>query len=317
MTSQHSDFLLGLAKLIKILPKIHLPMQDCENCPYNSFLYKSKDCYLCYSSSFLESCFYLNSSSSDKDCADCEYINRCELCYECIDSQGCYNCDFCRDCKNCTDCNFCYDCLGCRNCFGCVGLRKKEYYIFNQKYSKEDYRKKLLEAKRLPRLEIEKKVQSLRLNYSHPPMRLLNAENTFGDYVENAKNCYMAFDAEKIEDCFYVYDEIVGLKDCTDCTHIQDCQFCYNLMSAYQCYNVDSSWWIVNCRDCEYGFCNNGCSNCFGCVNIRRKEYYILNKPYSKDGYFKKTREIKADLGKRGLYGKYLIMDAVELAQTL
>lgn len=82
------DFVLELAKLIKTTPKLCLPMQECENSPYNSFLYRSKDCYLCYSSSYLESCFYLDTCSSNKDCVD--------------GALGCYNCNFCQDSKNCT-----------------------------------------------------------------------------------------------------------------------------------------------------------------------------------------------------------------------
>lgn len=167
------------------------------------------------------------------------------------------------------------------------------------------------------RSEVEKKIKELRLRFPHPPMRLLNAEGTSGDYIDNSKNCYMCFNVERAEDCAYIYDEIVDLKDCFDCTHIQDCQFCYNLMSAYKCYNVDSSWWMVNCHDCEYGICNNGCNDCFGCINVIRKEFYILNQPYSKGNYFKKVAEIKMDLSKKKLHGKYLVMDAVELAQTL
>ncbi|MDD3687965.1 MAG: hypothetical protein PHE56_14545, partial [Bacteroidales bacterium] len=33
-------------------------------------------------------------------------------------------------------CNFCEY---CKNCFGCVGLRRKEYCIFNKQYTKEEY----------------------------------------------------------------------------------------------------------------------------------------------------------------------------------
>ena len=127
----------------------------------------------------------------------------------------------------------------------------------------------------------------------------------------------MAFHAEKSQDCGYIYDEIVNLKDCWDCTHIQDCQNCYNLMSAFNCYNVDSTWWAVDSSDCAYGFCVLSSQNCYGCVYLKRKQYHILNKPYQKEEYFKKIAEIEADLRARGLHGKYLVMDAVELARTL
>lgn len=311
------NFVLELAKLIKINPKLCLPTDKCENSPYNSFLFSSKDCHLCFSSSFLESCLYVDTGSHNKDCVDCAYINKCELCYECTDVTYSYNCDFCKDCKNCVDCAHCFECQGCTNCFGCIGLRKKEYHIFNKRYTKEEYFKKSAELKKLPVPEILARRETERARFPHPPMHILNSENCIGDYILNSKNCFMAFNAEKSQDCAYVYDEILQLKDCVDCTHIQDSEFCYNLMSAYDCYNVDSSWWAVGSRDCEYGFCILQCANCFGCVNLKYKKYHILNKPYSKEEYDKKVREIKDVLRKNNQHGKYLLMDAVELVKTL
>lgn len=311
------DFILELAKLVKTTPKLCLPMQENENCPYNSFLYRSKNCHLCFSSSYLESCLYLDTSSHNKDCIDGAFLNHCELCYECIHCDGCYSCSFCQDCKNCTDCMFCYECQGCNNCFGCVGLRKKEFFIFNERYSKEDYLKKLPELKKMAPSQIRAKLEQLRLSFPHAQMHMLNCENVFGDYIKNSRNCYMCFHVEGAQDCAYMYDEIVNTKDCFDCTHIQDCELCYNTMSASECYNVDCSWWTTGSSDCMYCFCLQGSKNCFGCVYAQHKEFYILNQPYQKTEYFKKVAEIKDDLNKKGLHGKYLVMDAVELARTL
>lgn len=311
------DFVLELAKLIKQTPKHHLPMQDCENCPYNSFLYKSKDCYLCFSSSFLETCFYLDNSNKNRDCVDCDYITNCELCYESIDCNNSYNCNFCRDCKNCIDSDFCYECYGCRSCFCCVGLNKKEFFIFNQKYSPEQYPKEVAKIRRLGMDFILEKQNKLRKTFPHPYAHVIGCENSFGDYLFNAKNCYMCFNAEKSQDSIYCFDEATELKDCVDCSHVLNSELVYNSVSIAGCYNINCSWWAVNSNNCEYGFCNIGCGNCFGCVNIKRREYNILNQQHSKEDYFKKTAEIKDDLRKRGLHGKYLVMDAVELAKTL
>jgi len=41
----------------------------------------------------------------------------------------------------CLNSEYCFNCHGCNNIFGCVGLRKKNYCIFNKQYSKEDYEK--------------------------------------------------------------------------------------------------------------------------------------------------------------------------------
>src|SRR3989344_1177683 len=35
---------------------------------------------------------------------------------------------------------FSRDCHDCNDCFGCVNLRSKQYYIYNQPYTKESYK---------------------------------------------------------------------------------------------------------------------------------------------------------------------------------
>ncbi|MBU0627022.1 hypothetical protein KKG31_00005 [Patescibacteria group bacterium] len=38
-----------------------------------------------------------------------------------------------------TNAYYCVNCHGCHNIFGCIGLRNKEYCIFNKQYTKEEY----------------------------------------------------------------------------------------------------------------------------------------------------------------------------------
>ena len=37
--------------------------------------------------------------------------------------------------------SYCINCHGCTDCFGCIGLKKKQYCIFNKQYTKEEYEK--------------------------------------------------------------------------------------------------------------------------------------------------------------------------------
>ncbi|OGZ85424.1 MAG: hypothetical protein A2599_02275 [Candidatus Staskawiczbacteria bacterium RIFOXYD1_FULL_39_28] len=46
---------------------------------------------------------------------------------------------FCMTVYGCHDATYSFNCHGCGNIFGCIGLRNKEYCIFNKQYSKEDY----------------------------------------------------------------------------------------------------------------------------------------------------------------------------------
>ena len=49
---------------------------------------------------------------------------------------------FCYDCySNCIDLEYCISCHSSSHLFGCVGLRKKQYCIFNKQYMKEEYEK--------------------------------------------------------------------------------------------------------------------------------------------------------------------------------
>jgi len=63
-----------------------------------------------------------------------------ELLYEAFDSgvEGSRQ-SFCMTVYGCHDATYCFNCHGCGNIFGCIGLRNKEYCIFNKQYSKEEY----------------------------------------------------------------------------------------------------------------------------------------------------------------------------------
>ena len=41
----------------------------------------------------------------------------------------------------CNDVRYCYNCTGSSNLFGCIGLRNKNYCIFNKQYTKEEFEK--------------------------------------------------------------------------------------------------------------------------------------------------------------------------------
>jgi hypothetical protein len=48
---------------------------------------------------------------------------------------------------------------------------------------------------------------------------------------------------------------------------------------------------LVHSHYCDLCF---NCENCFGCVGLRKKEYCILNKQYTKDEYEKAVPKIIA-----------------------
>ncbi len=300
-------------------PKLMAPTSKCENCEYNVFLFASKDCYMCRGASYMERCFYCYTSAKNTDCSDLSFSMNCELGYECIDCDHMYNCNHCQKSHSCTDCEHCYDCRNCTNCFGCAGLRQKNYHIFNKPVSKDEYAMELKKAKSLPPDEIIRRIEELKRAIPHQALYGSGNEHVAGDFVNNSKNCYYAFNTDGSEDCAYTFDEIINCKDCVDITHTHNSELCYQTSSCDRGYNCNFVFWSESCTNCEYCYCLMNCSDCFMCTNLRGKKYHILNEPYEKDAYFKKITEIKEQLKNGGIYGQHLIylalQDTPEVAQ--
>ena len=77
----------------------------------------------------------------------------------------------------------------------------------------------------------------------------------------------------------------------------------YNLKFCANCWPA--------CRDSEYCIDLFSCSNCFGCVGLKKKEYCILNKQYTKEEYLVLVEKIKKHMDempyedKQGIIYKY------------
>jgi len=108
------------------------------------------------------------------------------------------------------------------------------------------------------------------------------------------KNCYLVFNSDNNEDCMYsTYLE--RSKNSLDLYMADMCERCYDSSNLFKDFNVRFS---SNCNECiDVSFSKNciGCSNCFGCVNLRNKSYCIFNEQYSKEEYTKKIKEF--DMG--------------------
>lgn len=288
----------------KTSPRQGMLILKSVNSDYTAYCAGNKNCYLLIGSEHDEDCIYGNWIYHSRNCVDCDFIFKCELCYQCIDDENCYNCDTCQDCTTCTDCSHCYDCKSCRNCFGCVGLRNKQFQIFNEQFSKEEY---FATIKRLRNDEQSlDKFENLKKTTPRLFAHVADNENSVGDYLYHSKNSYACFDGKKLEDCAYMTSAI----ECKDCYDMSNnyfgCELSYEVMSSIELYNCNFCNFCYNCRDLEYcEHCYNS-KNCFGSFFLQRKEFYIFNEPYSKENYFKKLAEIKDAMRRDGSYGKHL-----------
>jgi len=112
-----------------------------ENCT-GDYLINCKDAQHCYDSMSIWDGKYCNQIFiKAKDCIDCDECGEAELvCESVIAGYGSYDIRFSLCClhQN-TSLTYCNHCFHCKNLFGCAGLNRKEYHIFNKKYSPEEY----------------------------------------------------------------------------------------------------------------------------------------------------------------------------------
>lgn len=291
--------------LIYSLPHLAVHNFRCENSDYSDQLNDSINAYVCFNGYGLEDCYYLTDSRFSKDCVDMTYSNKCELCYECIDCEECYNSDFCRDCERCRDLKWCFDCFGCKNCFGCIALKGKEFYIFNEKYSKDEYEKKLKEVEKMPMGNLLEKLKELSYRCPMLAVKIRKCENCSGNYVYDSKNSNFVFKGHGLEDSVYITDSD-KLKDCADADMSFKSELLYEAIEDTDNYNCNFMYWCATCHDCEYVMYCFDCKNCFGCFNLHHKKYMILNKEYGKDEYFELVDAIKVELREMRNYKNFL-----------
>lgn len=274
------------------------------NTKYTNNSSYQKNCFMTIYADYDEHCAYTVLTTKDKDCLDCYRARESELCYECVGIYKCYNCMWSEELESCVNCYFCQSCYGCMDCIGCVNLRNKSYYIFNKKYTKEEYFEKLkeLQIDNYENQQVIKKeaedfwIKSPKRSYHGNGLNI----NVSGEYVYESKNTHDAFLVTGAEDSRFIqYISIGGAKDCYDYTGWGD-----NSSLLYECYIVGqgaynnkfcSECW-PNAQNLEYCYyCVQG-KDCFGCVNLKRKQYCILNKQYTKEEYLKLKEKIIADM---------------------
>ncbi len=294
-------------ELFTKVPRVGVLSRNSQNSDYTNCEEQNKNCYLTFGGAYSEDCMYSNFELYCKNCVDCSYVHGCELCYECVELENCYHCFYLSDSQNCSDCFFGNDLIGCHDCFGCKGLRNKKYYIFNEPYSEEDYKKKVAEL--LPKIRaaevqarFQELVQSVPTKFAH----ITNCENSTGGYLSNSQNCHWCFDAKNGKDSMYVtFGE--SFKDVLDCNvSYVGTELVYNSQSVclsasfVRCSNF--SWNISfsdYCDSCHYS------KNLFGCVGLKHKEYCILNKQYTKEEYEALISQIIEKMKASGEWGEF------------
>jgi len=302
-------FLAQLKELAEKTPYTALETEylTLKNCDYSNALAFSKNCTLAIWADYCENVYHSSILNTAKDTADSLRIfYGTELCYGSIGIDKSYRIFYSQECADCTDVWFSRNCYGCMNCVGCVNLRGASYRIFNEQYSKEEYFKKLEELKLDTRSGIEAFKKEADQFWKKFPYRFYTGNslnvNVTGEYVYESRNCKDVYNCGGGENCRYCqFLTVHSTKDCMDYSGwgngaelLYDCTAMGNNVSN----SKFSAYCFPDVVNSEYCLWSIASKNNFGCVNLKRKSYCILNKQYSKEEYEKLKEQIIEDMKK-------------------
>lgn len=303
-------FFEQMHELIQKVPRLSTIVVNSENSDYTAMTLQARNCYLSSRLADDEDIYYTYLAANSKDCMDSYNLTQCELCYECIDMRQCYGCFFSEQCRGSFDLWFCKDMSGCRNCFGCIGLVQKEYCFFNEQLSKADYEKRVsewwdgspeaLDRCRHAFIEHQKK-------YPVRALMVFNSEQTTtSSYIFESRNIEKSFDIVSSEDGFHS-TQSEYCRDIMDTDMAYKGELCYQHMSLGTSQNIFFSFCSMGGNSNIFYSIEmfNGSQNCFGCVGMKKAQYCILNKPYSKEDYEALFPRIIAHMQKTGEWGYY------------
>lgn len=289
------------------VPQIQLNNSRSINSEYTNQSHDNKNCYLLVACSNNENCYYGMWNEYCKNCCDCLYLEKSELCYEVLNGKNCYKCLYSENLENCSDCIFCKNCIGCRNCFGSMNLRNKEYFFQNEKCTKKEYLQKI-EKLNFTNYDAVAKLKNKFKEFTHKfPHKYYNGkniQNSTGDYLQEVKNTFASYNCCYCEDIKYCYD-VWNAKICYDLTEtiknersvqLEGCNTTFNCAFGMK---LDNSYNLFYCSHCY------SCNNCFGCVGLRNSNYCILNKKYSKEEYEDMRGRIIKKLKETREWGEY------------
>src|SRR3989344_1044812 len=115
-----------------------------------------------------------------------------------------------------------------------------------------------------------------------PSLNNIYTSNVNSEYCNTCsyvKNCYLCFNSDFSEDCAYTC-YLEKSKLCYDVDHAILSERCYDSMGLFKCYGVKYCADLMECVNVQFSRDLKNCSDCFGCINLRSKQYCIFNKQY-------------------------------------
>jgi len=303
------SFFQQMSELIASVPQIALLNTQTENSEFCHRIYDGRNNYMSIIALYApENLLYTYYTMTCKDSTDTAFNQYCELCYETIDAEHCYNCLYGLRIRNCKDSYFLEDCIGCTNCFGCKNLHQKQYCIFNEQKTKDEY-DQFIQSCAFGSLSAVKKMRKecddFFLKLPNRPKMMIDAEGVTGADVYHCRDSielYDWYESERMTFC------ALGEKshDCMDCYGMGYGEFCYDSITIQYTNHSLFCATVINTNDLIYCYeCYADSSSCFGCSSMKKGKYCILNKQYSKDEYEELVPKIIEHMQSTGEWGEF------------
>ncbi len=297
------------------------------NSDYSNNAGDLKNCYLCFNVNNGEDCAYgvrFNRMKNSYSFGTCSTSDNCYETFNITDSSRVQDSV---DCADAFDVICSIDCRNCQDCVGCVGLRNKSYHIFNKPYSKEAYTEKLKElniGSFASREKIKERMFELYRTFPRKYMHTMKCDDVSGEYIWGSKNVHNSWlilksqDVKYSQDTRYIsdtHDTLVGLELDSAYENTASGLKSSQMKFTFECHPGN--------LDVEYSaYCSNS-SHLFGCVGLRKKQYCIFNKQYTKEEYEVLKEKIIEQMkevpymdaqGRRYLYGEFFPIEFSPLA---
>ena len=279
-------------ELFKKVPQVNLNGHASNiDSPYVNYVVQVKNCHFCFGGGFSENIMFSNLGIECKDSAEIYFSTNCEFCYEILNCQKCYKVYFGNNLKDCLNSYFLQDCVNCSDCIMSCNLKNKTFYYKNEQLTKEEYSKKKDEFL----IKLQNNPNSLKHEYKEfiikQPKRFANiykSESCTGDNITESKNIINSFGIKKGENCKNCVEVLNQVKDIYDGNSIgMNSQNMYEILTGSV--NVSDAFFSCvirnNSININYSYFITSSSNLFGCVGIKKGQYMILNKQYTKEEY--------------------------------
>ncbi len=295
-------FFIQYRELLNATPMAAVFIGKSINTEYGNHVGEAKNCYLVSASWDAEDILYSVLANKVKNLMDCYAITDSEYCYESVSLLKSNRVFFSDQVTACTDCAFLFDCKNCDNCFLSSNLRNKQYVFENVQYTKAEYSEKIKEynlAAYSNIVKAMKRFSEIKNAAIHRYANLINSEESTGNNLRSCFNVKYGFSVfDGVKDSRYIINTLVNSYDLYDGYGIGvnaerlyesvDCGdtaavllFC---IAVWNSYNME---YCINCHNS---------SNLFGCVGLRKKQYCIFNKQYSKEEYEELVPKIRAQM---------------------